>query len=69
MERDMKARKGGFKTAVNDALREHLGGAGRLPLRPPARDLGPAFVDLTKANQLAGDLDDEGIRRELALGR
>ena len=70
VEREMAARKVRFKEAVNDALRRQLGGASEAPsLTRAARDLGQPAVDLTKANQLAGELEDEEIIRELAQGR
>ena len=71
VDREMAARKLGFKQVINDALRRQLGEhPGRAPsLTGFARDLGEASVDLTKANQLAADLEDEQLTRKMAEGR
>lgn len=69
VEREMATRKLRFKEAVNEALRRQLGGVERPPLRHPVRDLGAASVDLTRANQLAAELEDEEIARDLTVGR
>jgi hypothetical protein len=58
-----------FKQAVNEAIR-----AGAAPRRRGGRftravALGPARVELTKALQLAGQLEDEALLRELHEGR
>jgi hypothetical protein len=70
VERAMRERGVSFKDAVNEAIRA---GLGRSPEGPRtytvARDLGPARVDLTKALQLAGQLEDDAIARRLAEGR
>jgi hypothetical protein len=56
----MKAKHVSFKQAINDAIRE---GApmvgGREPFVMKPRPLGKPKVDLTKALQLAGELEDE----------
>lgn len=71
VEREMAARNLRFKRVVNDALRRQLGGSeGSQPsLTAFARDLGEPTVDLTKANQLAADLEDEELARKMAQGR
>lgn len=71
VEREMAARDLRFKQVVNEALRRQLGGGhAALPsLTDLGRDLGVAAVDLTMANQLAADLEDEEIPRKLAQGR
>ncbi|MGI9033388.1 MAG: antitoxin [Acidimicrobiales bacterium] len=59
-----------FKEALNRAVRAGLSpdkSPGRYRLRP--RHLGQAAVPLTKALQLAADLEDEEIARKLALGK
>ncbi|MBA2497725.1 MAG: antitoxin [Acidimicrobiia bacterium] len=61
-----------FKEAVNAAIRTGLlagSNAEREPYRVPVRALGPPRVPLTKALQLAADLEDDEIVRELALGK
>jgi hypothetical protein len=54
----MKAKHVSFKRALNDAIRE---GSARpeAPLRTKTYPMGKPKVDLTKALQLAGELDDE----------
>lgn len=71
IEREMATRNLRFKQVINDALRRQLGGSQTaLPsLTDFGRDLGSATVDLTKANQLAADLEDEELLRKMAQGR
>lgn len=50
-----------FKQVVNDAIRrglQRVPAARRSPFRQPVFDTGRALVDLTKANALAGELED-----------
>lgn len=57
--RERMAAKGvSFKRALNDAIRE--GARGRLDVgfSGPTFDMGPPKVDLIKASQLAGELED-----------
>lgn len=67
--RAMRERKLSFKAAVNDALRRGLTGdtSGEAYVSP-TRDLG-ARVDLTKATQLAGELEDAEIIRKMRHGK
>lgn len=59
-----------FKQALNDAVREGLSRRVRAaPYRIEPADLGPPAVPLTKALQLAADLEDEEIIRRLETGR
>lgn len=59
-----------FKEAVNVAIRAGLATGPRPgPYRVPARNLGVPLVPLTKALQLAADLEDDEIVRKLALGK
>jgi hypothetical protein len=60
-----------FKRVVNDAIRAGLT-AGRPESEPyqlQPRALGQPTVPLTKALQLAADLEDEEIARKLAIGK
>ncbi len=70
VERAMRERGLSFKEAVNEAIRAGLGAseAGARSFTTP-RDLGPARVDLTKALQIAGELEDDALARRLAEGR
>jgi len=60
----MRRRDEPFKQVLNDALRQ---GLKHSPSRPPQPfrqqvfDTGPALVDLTKANALAGELEDQDL--------
>lgn len=69
IDREMKARRVRFKDAVNDALRRQLGGGTAPTLSLPSRDLGAAAVDLTTANRLAAELEDDELARKLTQGR
>jgi hypothetical protein len=66
----MRERGVSFKQAVNDAIRAGLSApSGASPTYTTPRPLGPARLDLTKALQLAGDLEDDALTRRLAEGR
>ncbi|MBA2730649.1 MAG: antitoxin [Euzebyaceae bacterium] len=59
-----------FKQVVNDAVRAGLGAhAQAAPYHLRATDLGPPSMPLTKALQLAADLEDEELVRRLETGR
>jgi hypothetical protein len=59
-----------FKEALNDTLRAGLQGRQRVkPYKLPTYDMGPPLVDLTKALQLAAELEDEEIIRKMQLGK
>lgn len=57
-----------FKQVLNDAVRAGLGrGAARAAaFKQPVFSLGRAKVDLTKANALAGELEDLDAARKIA---
>jgi hypothetical protein len=70
LERDVRQRGVPFKQAVNEAIRAGLlprKASSRYSLRP--RPMGKPAVSLTKALQLAAELEDEEIARKLALGK
>jgi Arc/MetJ family transcription regulator len=70
VERAMRERGLSFKEAVNEAIRAGLGTRGsRARTYTTARKLGPARVDLTRALQLAAELEDEALARRLAERR
>jgi hypothetical protein len=68
VERAMRERGLSFKDAVNEAIRAGFAAPGARTYTTP-RDLGPARVDLTKALEIAGQLEDEALARRLAEGR
>lgn len=58
-----------FKRVVNDAIRAGLEHEKKpKPYKVPSRPMG-ARVDLTKANQIAAELENEEILRKMRLGR
>jgi hypothetical protein len=64
------SRKVSFKTALNDAVRAGLSGnrGERLPFKQITKPMGlRPGVDLTKALQMAADLEDEENIRKLEL--
>ncbi len=70
IKRAMRERGVTFKQAVNDAIRAGLtdGGAAE-EYTFPTYDMGEPKVDLTKALQLAGELEDLEIIRKLQQGK
>jgi hypothetical protein len=60
-----------FKQVLNDALRAGLGrrSAKAPPFKQFAEPLGRPKVDLTKANSLAGQLEDQDIIAKMTRGR
>ena len=61
-----------FKQALNDSVRAALLGAARkapAPYQQPTFNMGPPLVDLTKANSLAAELEDQALIARMAAGR
>ena len=61
-----------IKQALNDSLRLALLGAARealVPYRQPTFNMGPPLVDLTKASNLAAELEDQELIARMANGR
>jgi hypothetical protein len=70
VERAMRERGLSFKEAVNEAIRMGLSAPPSTPRSyTTPRVLGPARVDLTKALQVAADLEDDALARRIAEGR
>lgn len=71
VEKEMQARGVSFKRAINDALRHGLAPeSGAIePYAVRARNMGAPAVPVTKALQLAAELEDEEIVRKLSLGK
>lgn len=63
----MRERGIGLKEAVNEALRAALTTGDGNDRTTPTFDLGEPSVPLEKALQLAAELEDEELRRRLAL--
>lgn len=73
LKRRARERDASFKSVLNDAIRRGLDKGNRpqadeFVQRTSALSLQPG-VDLTKANQLAGELEDAEIARKLEQGR
>jgi hypothetical protein len=66
VKRLMRERGLSFKEAVNSAIRAGAGMRPGKPFETPTFDMGEPLVDVTKALRLAGELEDEEIRRRLA---
>lgn len=60
-----------FDRAVRLGLQalKNGGGAPRKPYKEKTYSMGVPLVDLTKANQLAAELEDEEIIKKLGLGK
>ena len=65
VRRSMRERGLTFKQAVNLAIREGLSTGSREPVRTPTFPMGNPSVPLTKALQLAGELEDEELSRKI----
>ena len=69
VKRAMKERGLTFKEAVNEAIRAGMAAdRGEPAPRFDTYDMGEATVDITKALQLAGSLEDENHARRAAHG-
>jgi hypothetical protein len=71
LRRRMLETGGSFKRVVNDAIRSGLteGQTAASAYRLTPRSMGTPLVLITKALQLAADLEDEEIARKLAVGK
>ncbi len=69
VKKKMRERGITFKQAVNEAIRESLAPRLRAEVSFPTYDMGKPRIDLTKALQIAGQLEDEEILRKMGLAR
>jgi hypothetical protein len=70
IEKAMRERKLSFKQVVNEAIIRGLTGEQvGPPVQLPVHDMGKPFINLDKALQIAGELEDEEILRKMALGK
>jgi hypothetical protein len=71
IRRRMHERGVSFKQALNDAVRDGLArpGGRRERLRIASASLGVPTVNLDRALQLAGQLEDEELIRKMRLGK
>ncbi len=66
----MRERGSSFKEALNDAIREGLGGTPRRSrFRTRTANLGLPAVNLDRALQLAAELEDEELIRKMRTGK
>ena len=66
LKKAMRKRDASFKQTLNDAIRQGLaphpkGSAAAHTFDFPAYNMGQPLVDLTKANALAGELEDQEL--------
>lgn len=64
----MRAEGVSFKRALNDAIRRGASARDSERFETQTFDMGVPLVDLTKALQLAGELEDESIAPQLRRG-
>ena len=75
LERAMRETGAPFKHVLNNAIREGLRASGRPShsatneYKQPVFDMGPAAIDLAKANELAAELEDVELVRKMQRGR
>ena len=72
LKKAMREQDASFKQVLNDALRHGLTQARPGPrprYEPLTFDLGRPLIDLTKANALAGELEDLALIEKLRAGR
>lgn len=67
VQRRMREHGVSFKRALNDALRAGAGSAASF--RTATADLGTPAVNLDRALQLAGELEDEELVRRMRIGK
>jgi hypothetical protein len=65
----MKERNLSFKEVVNEAIIRGLAPAPRPRVTLPTFNMGPPLVNLDRANQIAGELEDEEILRKMSMGK
>lgn len=68
VQQRMRQRGVSFKQALNDAIREGAAVA-RVPFHTETADLGTPSVNLDRALQLAGDLEDDELIRRMRVGK
>jgi hypothetical protein len=69
VKKAMKERDVSFKQVVNDAIKNGLAPRRRPTIDLPTHDYGPPLVNLDKATQLAGELENEEILRKMSMGK
>jgi hypothetical protein len=68
--RDRMSAKGiSFKQALNDAIRDGANGLGGYVFESLPPSPGSYLLDVTKANALAGELEDQGLIEKMRSGK
>ena len=65
IRRHMKERRISFKRALNDAVRDGLSSVHRPDFRTPTMSMGRPVVNLDRALQISGELEDEELIRKM----
>jgi uracil-DNA glycosylase len=68
LRRRMKERRVSFKQALNDAVRAGLAPPDESEFRTGTASMGRSAVNLDKALQLVGELEDEELVRKMRTG-
>ena len=73
LKKAMRKRDASFKQTLNDAIRQGLGPQPKAAVAADAYDfpvyhMGQPLVDLTKANALAGELEDQELIARMRRG-
>lgn len=70
IRRRMREHGVSFKEAINDAIRASVSAsAGRTPFRTVTASMGESGVNLDRALQVVGDLEDDDLVRKMRFGR
>jgi len=69
LRKRMQERGISFKRALNDAIREGCAPTPSRPFRTKTADMGLPRVNLDRALQLAGELEDEELIRKMRSGK
>jgi hypothetical protein len=69
IQRRMRERGISFKQALNEAIRAGAGGNREAPFRTATAALGVPVVNLDRALQLAGELEDDELVRRTRVGK
>lgn len=69
VKKAMRDRNLSFKDAVNEGIVRGYAPAPRERVKLPTFSMGPPLVNLDKASQIAGELEDEEILRKMSMGK
>ena len=69
VQKAMRERRLSLNEVVNEAIIRGLAPQQRATIDLPSHSYGPALMNLDKASQIAGELEDEEIMRKMSQGR